>query len=372
MRIKRFLCFCVLLCCLFITAYALPKTDGNIGPREYNESFTVLQNPKNESNNELTYAYLHWSVSPADHSVYLGLQYKCRDYMLEEDQSAVRIFLNRELIGTIRADNTVEGVDHDRFELDAVFDDGAKDTALDHSASCEVRVGIKFWEEREIVAGFQVLDFSGNPSNYYAHLVYSPHTTTTHAAESTTKPPKTTTEKDTSGKTTTPPAAQTTARAPRTTVPVITASPNREMSAAAQTSRVTSAAVVPAADNVTTKAVRTTASKPKTTKTNTTESKTTKSPATERAETTTLHTVSEPPTTASFLSTTAAESSSAAAAAVAGAKMYSELNKVKIVGTVLVCVILTAAIMSSVFLGMHRKEEKSEPHTPQEEYDDFG
>ena len=58
--------------------------------------------------------------------------------------------------------------------------------------------------------------------------------------------------------------------------------------------------------------------------------------------------------------------------AVSNAQVYSELNKVRIVGIALVVLLLTAALMSSVFLGMRRKDDVNEPPTPQEEYEDFG
>ena len=359
MSMKRIICFLILLLCLSFSAFAVPKTDGRIGPREYEETLSILQIPKNESNNHLEYAYLHWVVSPENRSVYLGIQYRCSDYGLEEDKSAVRVFVNEELIGTVLADGTVEGVDHDRFELDAVYDDG---DAVSHDANCEVRVGIKFWKETDITAGFQVLDFSGNPSNYYEQLVYAPYTTTTRADE-TTKQPKTTTEKDTTYKTTTAAATETTVRAPRTTAPVITASPKRETTPAALVSVLPS--TTGPTKETTTKAVKAKTTKPKTTK----------APASESAKTTAPST-SEPTTTAAdaaeVVPATTATTTSPAIAAVSGAQMYSELNKVKIVGTVLVVMILTAAILSTVFLGMRRKNEPDKPHTPQEEYDDFG
>ncbi len=149
---KRIVLFLILAICLSFSVSAVPKTDGRIGPREYDETLSILQIPKYESNNHLEYAYLHWAASPENRSVYLGIQYRCSDYALEEDRSAVRIFINGELIGTVLADGTVDGVDHDRFELDAVFDDGRQ--MLDHDANCEVRVGLKFWTETDVTAGF--------------------------------------------------------------------------------------------------------------------------------------------------------------------------------------------------------------------------
>ena len=69
--------------------------------------------------------------------------------------------------------------------------------------------------------------------------------------------------------------------------------------------------------------------------------------------------------------TTEATTSPTSSVAVSNAELYKEANKARIVGVVLVAVLLTAAIMSAVFLGMRQKDEP-ETHTPQEEYDDFG
>ncbi len=366
---KRFVCFLALLACLAITALAAPvKLDGNVNVvKEYNDTFASLQIPKNESNNNLLFAYLHWLASPADYSVYLGLQFQCSDRTIEDGMPGIEVYISDVLVGTLFADGTIIGVDRDRFELEGVFDieDGPP-----YENTCEIRVGVKFWPDGEVVAGVRILDYSGNPSNYYRQIVYSPYAATTKPTEPAASR-KTTTEKDAA--TTTASAAstaETTVRPARTTAPVITASPKRESTAT------TAAASVPQSTTVHTEAVVSS----KTTETKTTKPKTTKAKAAKAAAT--KHKKSSEPSSSGSATdafaavvvpgtteTTAPETASASAS---NAQTYSELNKVKIVGTVLVAVILTAAIMSSVFLGMRQKQGDAETHTPQEEYDDFG
>lgn len=364
---KRLICFLALLCCFSLSAFAVPKVDGRFGMREYNETLSVLQIPQHEANNALSFAYLHWVASPADYSVYLALQYICSDRTIEEGRTGVMVFINDVLVGTVYADGAIEDVDHDRYELEGILDDGT--SAPPFESFCEIRAGIKFWPEGDIYAGIQILDFSGNPSNYYRQLVYSPYTTTTKPDDTTTSN-KTTTEKSTSVKPTTTDTVETvssTARAARTTSPVITASPTREATASTATVSTVPATVLTPTSFPKEAAASSKAAKSETTKAKTTKAKTTKAKATKP---TASETTTSEPAAAVLPATTEAESSAATTAA-STAQMYSELNKVKIVGTVLVVVILTAAIMSSVFLGMRQKKDGPQ-HTPQEEYDDFG
>ena len=378
---KRFLCFLTLLACFSLSVFAVPKVDGQFGPREYRDTLAILQVKQHESNCNLENAYLHWFTSPADQSVYLAVQYSCSDHTTDDSKTGVMVYINDVKIGTIHADGSIRGVDHGKYELEGFLDDGA--WSATHDSFCELRVGIKFWPEGEINAGIQILDFGGNPSNYYEQLVYSPYTTTSSATE--TRPESTTTERSTTEKstteksTTTKSMTETTTAVQKTTgkhttAPVITASPTREATAASAhtaTAAPASQAAVLQPDAVTQKtAALSKAEKAKTAKTKTTRSKTTKAkttassvPETAAASETAVHTSTEP------VGTTAPAATERAAVTT---QMYSELNKVKIVGTVLVAVILTAAIMSSAFLGMRQRRENPDKHTPQEEYDDFG
>lgn len=368
---KRFLCFAALLTWLSFSAFAVPKVDGILNPYEYDETLSTLQIPQHESNNNLSFAFLHWAASPADHSVYLGVQYNCTDHTTEDGKTGVMVYVNDELIGTIYAGGTVEGVDHSRYELEGFLDDGAWGNPYD--SICEVRAGIKFWPEGEITAGVQILDFGGNPSNYYRLTVYSPQEPTTQ--EETTAARKTTTKKSTTAKSTTTTTAgtvtETTTRPVHTTAPVITAAAKREPAATTAAASTTASAVQPTVLQpapVPSKA----AASSKTTKPKTKKAETTKMTATKRSDA--AETASDPADdvlAATAATTGASVSASETASAVSAAKMYNEANKAKIVGTVLVAVILTAAIMSSVFLGMRQKKDEPQ-HTPQEEYDDFG
>ncbi len=394
---KRFICFLALLAWLSLSAFAVPKIDGKFHPREYDETLSVLQIPQHEANNNLSFAYLHWVASPADYSVYLGLQYNCKDYALEDGLTGVILYDDshdeRVTIGMIYADGTIEGVDHDRYELEGFLDDGIEAQNRVHDIFCEVRAGLKFWPDSDVYIGIQILDFSGNPSNYYRQLVYSPYTTTSDPDEtSTTRKTttqkattqksttqktttvKTTTEKSTTLKTTTAQttsttAAETTARGAYTTLPVITAATRHEPTATTAATTLPQATVLqpivlPAASSEASKAVKTKPAKTSTTK------------HTEMTEITVSQTTTAAPAAEAKPSetepaepeTTAPETTAAAA----NVQMYREMNKVKIVGTMLVAVILTAAIMSSVFLGMRQKKEEPQKPTPQEEYDDFG
>ena len=364
---KRFACFLTLLVCLSFSAFAVPKVDGIFGPREYNETLATLQIPQHESNNNLSFAYLHWVASPADYSVYLSLQYKCSDYAMEDGRTGVTVFINDDPVGTLFADNTTEDVDHSRFELEGFLDDGASVTP--HESFCELRVGIKFWPAVEIYIGVQILDFSGNPSNYYRQLVYSPYTESTKAGDSAT-PRSTTTEKSTAVQTTAIPtttAAQTTARTTtaRTTTQVVTAPPTRESTATtAAVSAVQTTVLQPIVPPTGTAST----SKPKKAKT----TKAATAARTDPRESSATAATTEATAAAVLPATTEASASETAVETVSSAQMYREMNKVKIVGTVLVAVILTAAIMSSVFLGMRQRKDEPPVHTPQEEYDDFG
>lgn len=362
---KRFVCFLVLtalLVCLSLPVFAAPvKMDGRVDViKEYRDTVTSLQIPKNESNNALTFAYLHWVTSPADYSVYLGMQYHCTDHALEDGMTGVEVRINDVLIGTVFADGTTQDVDADLYVLEGVFvvEDGPP-----YEVACEIRVGIRFWPDGEIVAGVRILDFSGMPSNYYRQLVYSPYTTTTKTEQTTAKP-KTTTEKSTT--TAASSAAGTTARTPRTTAPVITASPKRESTAttAVPTTIRPMAAIAAAVPKKTTK--------PKTTKPKTTKAKTTKPAETVKpSEAGTTASASETAVLAATTEDAETSASRTASAKVSNAQMYSSMNKVRIVGIVLVAVILTAAIMSSVFLGMRQKEDPK-ARNAKEEYEDFG
>ena len=387
---------------LSFAAAAVPNPyDYQIGPREYNEMISLVQSPKNESNSNLVRAFLSWAVSPEDHSVYLAVQYHCSDHTAEDGMTGVIVFVNGEKIGTVYPNTAAECIlDNDRFKLDGWLDDGAWGPPYD--SFCEARVGLKFWPDGEIKAGVQILDFTGNYSNYYEETVYSPYTTTTttapapantdssaketprSAAQEKTTKEKTTTEKSTTAKTTTVKAADTTAAATigsttRNAAPAITASPKPETTAgktAASSAAVTSARTEP----------ETTADRKSADRKND-DGKTEADSYARRKKTTAPSTTQAPPveeTTAEMMraalnetglsETTSVEPTATGTvpAAVTGVQMYSEMNKVKIVGTVLVAVILTAAIMSSVFLGMRRKDEPAASPAPQEEHDDFG
>lgn len=383
---KRFFCFLLLLACLSFAALAVPNVfDGQIGPREYNETVTLVQSAKNDSLSNLQFAYLSWAVSPEDHSVYLAVQYHCKDHTTEDGQTGVAVFINDKQIGTIYpSDDPVCVVDDDRYKLVGWLDDGASRSPYD--SFCEMQIGLKLWPEGEIKAGIQILDFSGNYSVYYDQTVYSPYTTTTMKPDAPTTTSakttavKTTAEKSTTvrsaaDKTTAADASVTTAAATHHASPAITASPKPETTAV----KTTAASAAPQstlraetkAEPSAKKAVE------KTTKSSTAKrKKATETAGTEAsaAEPTTAETTTEVVAAAvlSATATTEPAVSESVSVAVSSAQMYSEMNKVKIVGTVLVAVILTAAILSAVFLGMRRKDEPAAPHPPQEEHDDFG
>ena len=381
-RITRCLCILLLLPCTALHVCAAVQVDGYISPREeYGMKAMVLIAPGNESNSNVSHALLCWHASEAERSVYIGVRYVCDDLdvllrqMREgetdapQTQTGVEVSINGVRCFTALLDGTVTDLDRDRFDADVCvvfYDDSDTDNPETNNFDAECRLGLKYWMPHDSVLGLRILDCGGVPSNYYEIPIY-PAPPTTAAAETTgektgEKPAKTTTEKatttraDLSAQSSAVETTQTTR--PRTSTRVIAAA-----SAASQTAKPSTRAASTqgktAAEQIV--QVHLTASAQETqTEPNTT------APAGTKA-----------PTESETATETTQGSETDAPADVSAAENVSILHNAKLLGITAAAVLLTAALMTSVFLGLpKRKQSMNASPEPQEqetfdEFDDF-
>ena len=378
-----------LACLASIQAYA--KTDitidGNIlVHKEYNDTVAALQLESNESNSNVTLAYLHWASSPEDNSIYLGIMYETSDFEPDGGKTAVEITVNGELCGTVHPNEPVTDLNTNLFFVESQYRIQPETPA---GFDCEIRVGIKYWPDGAIEVGLRIFDCSGIPSNYRRQIVHSPapelQTTTTTkptterstTEKATTK--KATTDKTTNEKTTAAPkttsaaaASSTTAaekKAETTTHPTVpdprTAVAELQKMTTTQTSQTTQTIVQ-------TKAAAAAGKKSAAAKSSkAAQASSKKETRKETSTTTAAAVVSETVPT----DTAAAETSASVTCETTQtfAEQYSAAGKIKFVGSILVAVLLTSAAFISVFAGYGRNRADKEPEpTPQEEHEDFG
>lgn len=321
--IKRILCFILLI--LLLTFPASAALDGVLNARtEYKEQHVELQSDRHISNNALRRADLYWFADVTNYSLYLGLQYDCKDHSPDIQYTGVEVTINGVLCATFYADGTISEVDSNFFDVDSFF--RIQDTAP-KAVIAELRIGIKYGFSGNITAGIRILDFSGKPSNYYEQLVYSPEPVT---EEVTTKAaPETTTKSTTSA------AQSTTATMKRTTKPVILA--------ATGTTKAPTTTKAPKTTKATTTKPPKTTRPPKTTNPTNTENEATSTDPITEAETTTQE----------FLTSTEAEAS-----ATNSATYYATVDRLKIIGTAVSSILITSAVMVWLYYamsGMRRK-----------------
>ena len=369
---KRTIVFFLLLCLCSVSVYAKnPRVEGRINMHtEYDENYAVLQTANHESNNNVQYAFLYWKSSPIDYSVYLALAYAVSDYTPGGGSTGVEVTVNNDLCCVVHADGTITDLNTDLFEIDFAFDDIINN--WEKEITCEIRVGIKYGLDRDIEVGVRILDCSGNTSNLYRQVVYSPLPATQTTAKETTV--KTTTS--TTKAATTTSAKRTSAQ---TTRPVITAASKAEPTAAAS---VSTRETKPQTTAQTTKPRTTRTTKPQTTKAKRRKTQTTKTAKTIRAQAAFSSSASSADPVTETATTELSESSSGTTASIRStepetkttAERYSVASRVRLVGSVLVAVLLTSAFFISLFAGLNAKRRKRSdpPITPQEQHEDFG
>ena len=196
---KRIGCYLLLLCTVCWSAYAFDgiRPDGHVSGREYAQKPSVLISATDETNNDVTAAYLFCVVSPADQSIYVGLRYECADYKVWVEQqtadeettqtaserkqmTGIELSINGDRCLTAWMDGTVTDMDADRYDADVGFrfypSADSRQPQL-NTFDGEVRLGIKRWIPYNSVLEIRILDCKGVPSNYYAVAVYSSPTT---------------------------------------------------------------------------------------------------------------------------------------------------------------------------------------------------
>ncbi|MBQ7547468.1 MAG: hypothetical protein IJT41_10955 [Clostridia bacterium] len=370
---KRFVVFIILLCLLTICVSAKnPQIDGIINLHsEYRDQVAYLQSDRHESNSNVGNVFLYWFSSPMDYSVFLGLAYSCDDFIPGGGLTGVEVTVNNDLCCTVHADGTIADLDSNRFDVDFAFGEIIKSPSKE--IVCEIRVGVKYGLDRDMEVGIRIVDCSGNTSNYYRQIVYSPvsstETTTETATEKTTKSDaKTTTSKPANPDS----SKEQSVTAARTTRPVITAAAAKELTATTSIppTKVKTTSPETAAQAITTKQP--------TTKTCTTKQRTTKQATTTKR----VHTVAIPVAAAAqaaadrttdHTSKTSAECSEKETTQ-STAERYRYVGKVRLVGSVLVAILLTSVFFISIFTGINIRNKKQEdpPITPQEQHEDFG
>ena len=354
--------------------FASVEPDGLVRA-EYQDNAEVLQDENHEANNNVRYAVLYWTSSPPDNSIYLALAYSVSDFVEGGGQSGVEITVDDDLCCIVHADGTVTDLNDNLFNVDDRAYREITDNVEDE-LHCEIRVGIKYGLDHAITVGLRIFDCSGIPSNYYSKVVYVPPqpAATQAPAVTTTKPPKTTTEKTTKEKITTQKASastqadtDTTASTTREPKPIITAATKAEPSATTvpQTSE-----TLPRenAKSTTTQPKSTRSVKPKKTKAKVKRAVKTATTVTEQPAS-----VSELAEVVSVSETTAPATASASVeeTTMTTAERFRTASNIKLVGSVLAAVLLTSALFITIFSAMHaERAHTNDPTAPPEQPED--
>ena len=377
---KRLVVFFILLCLLtFFASAKNPRIDGIINLHsEYRDQVVYLQSDKHESNSNVGNVFLYWFSSPIDYSVFLGLAYSCEDYVPDGGLTGVEITVNHDLCCTVHADGNITDLDSNRFDVDFAYDKTVNSASKEFT--CEIRVGVKYGLDHDTVAGIRILDCSGNTSNYYRQVVYSPVPTTTATTETTTeKTTKANAKTSDLKQTDTTGSKEQSVTAARTTRPVITAAAGKEPTA---TTSIPSTEAKTIRSETAAPANPQSGSRPRTTKMHTTKMRTTKQRTTKQTtEKQTTHSAAlsaaagakAADRTTERASTTSAEHT-ALETTQTTAERYRYVGRVRLVGSVLVAILLTSVFFISIFTGINKRNKKLEdpPITPQEQHEDFG
>lgn len=343
-EIKRFTCFLMLILFLSFASSAI-NLDGKIHTRTEYTDKVLLQSENHISNNAVENAFLYWFNDPVDYSLYLAVNFSCKDFVPDGGKSGVEVSINDRLCTTFYANGTMDDVDPNFFNVESVFYIQQTEPMFIQN---EMRIGIKYGYREDITVGIRILDCSGNPSNYYVQTVYSAPDAST---ESVTQSEKETSETQTEKTTTTTTSA---ASKNSTTKPIITA------------------AVCTSASPTTAKPIVT---KPTTAnrKSSTTKLKTTQPKNTSTQKQSTTNERSVPSETECTTDSTESTLSLDAQTTIVDeqALVSYKFYRMKSLGTALATSLITAAVMISLFVGIGRKK-RTHQTTSEEEHQDFG
>ena len=187
--LKRSCCILFLLSFLYIPVHAAHEINGVIGRSEYKEPMQLLISTRNESNNNVSLAYLFLDVSEPDYSIYVGIKYVCEDVHVllsqldaesEEEpaeplpMTGVELSVNDKVCATAWYDGTFTNMDRNLYDADSYFwfTRSITEKPETNNFIAEIRLGLKYWMPHDSVLGIRVYDCSGDPSNYYKVPIY--------------------------------------------------------------------------------------------------------------------------------------------------------------------------------------------------------